>query len=143
MFSTASGTRFYWIISICREDRVAFDDDASDDSSSGNDSDNIIRAISADILSDGESNRCLGLHLPAPQASAPQPRPPLRLPRASDSVVDVKRDDGCKCLRGDCIDNFGGGEVLLTRTINGGLDKEHVIYGLGTLLRVEMQIWLG
>ena len=52
-------------------DEDAFDDDASDDSSSGNDSD-IIRAISADILRDGESNRCLGLHLPAPQARAPQ-----------------------------------------------------------------------
>ena len=44
-------------------DEEEFDDDASDDSSSGNDSD-IVRAISADILRDGESNRCLRLHPP-------------------------------------------------------------------------------
>ena len=41
-------------------DEDSFDDDAS---SSGNDSD-IVRAISADILRDGESNRCLELHPP-------------------------------------------------------------------------------
>ena len=40
-------------------DEDAFDDDASDDSSSGNDSD-IVHAISADILRNGESIRCLG-----------------------------------------------------------------------------------
>ena len=47
----------------------------------------------------------------APQARAPQPRVPRRLP--SDSVVDVKRDNGCKCLIGDCIDNFGGEKFFL------------------------------
>ena len=109
-------------------DEDAFDDDASAYSSSGNDSD-IVRAISADIVMDGESNRCLGLRPRAapsgytrPQASAP----------LSDSVVDVKRDNGCKCLICDFIDNFGRGEVLLTRTINGGLDN--MSYGLGNLL---------
>ena len=48
-------------------EEAAFDDDASDYSSSGNDSD-IVRAISADILRKGESIRCLGLQ----PASAPQ-----------------------------------------------------------------------
>ena len=91
---------------ISSSDEDAFDDDASAYSSSGNDSD-IVRAISADIVMDGESNRCLGSGYTRPQASAP----------LSDSVVDVKRDNGCKCLIGDCIDNFGRGEVLLTRTI--------------------------
>ena len=60
----------------------AFDDDASDYSSSGNDSD-IIRAISADILRNGESIRCLGsgyTRRPTAEASAPQPRAPRRLP---------------------------------------------------------------
>ena len=110
-------------------DEDAFDDDASDDSSSGNDSD-IVRAISADCLRYGESNRCLGLHPPAtPQASAPQPRAPRGLSSDSVSVVDVKQGNGCKCSIGDCIDNFGGGEVLLNRTINGGLDN--MSYGLG------------
>ena len=47
-------------------DEDAFDDDASDDSSSGNDSD-IVRA---DILRNGESIRCLGLH-PPPHRHAP------------------------------------------------------------------------
>ena len=63
-----------------------------------------------------------GYTRPQAQASAP----------LSDSVVDVKsvkRDNGCECLIGDCIDNFGRGEVLLTRTINGGLDN--MSYGLG------------
>ena len=41
-------------------EEAAFDDDASDYSSSGNDSD-IVRAISADILRNGESICCLGL----------------------------------------------------------------------------------
>ena len=55
-------------------DEDAFDDDASDDSSSGNDSD-IVRAISADILRDGESNRCLGLHPPAGERPTAAPAP--------------------------------------------------------------------
>ena len=50
-------------------DEDAFDDDASDDSSSGNDSD-IVHAISADILRNGESIRCLGLH-PPPTGTRP------------------------------------------------------------------------
>ena len=58
-------------------DEDAFDDDASDDSSSGNDSD-IIRAISADILRNGESIRCLGLH-----------PPPHRHRRPADCLVTV------------------------------------------------------
>ena len=106
-------------------DEDAFDDDASDDSSSGNDSD-IVRAISADSLRYGESNRCLGLHPPATPRRR-TPRAPRGLP--SVSVVDVKQGNGCKCSIGDCIDNFGGGELLLTRTINGGLDN--MSYGLG------------
>ena len=55
-------------------DEDSFDDDASDDSSSGNDSD-IVRAISADILRDGESNRCLGLHPPPRRAPHSRARP--------------------------------------------------------------------
>ena len=92
-------------------DEDAFDDNASDDSSSGNDSD-IVHAISADILRNGESIRCLGLH-PPPHRHAPhcRARPADCLP--SDSVVDVKRDNGCKCLIGDCIDNFGGEKFFL------------------------------
>ena len=89
-------------------EEAAFDDDASDYSSSGNDSD-IVRAISADILRNGESIRCLGLQ----PASAPQPRAPRRLPSDSHSVGDAKRDNGCKCLIGDCIDNFGGEKFFL------------------------------
>ena len=85
-------------------EEAAFDDDASDYSSSGNDSD-IVRAISADILRNGESIRCLGLQ----PASAPQPR----APSDSHSVGDAKRDNGCKCLIGDCIDNFGGEKFFL------------------------------
>ena len=87
-------------------EEAAFDDDASDYSSSGNDSD-IVRAISADILRNGESIRCLGLQ----PASAPQP--PRRLPSDSHSDGDAKRDNGCKCLIGDCIDNFGGEKFFL------------------------------
>ena len=105
---------------ISSSDEDAFDDDASAYSSSGNDSD-IVRAISADIVMDGESNRCLG------SGAIPARR---RAPHLV-SVVDVKRDNGCKCLIGDCIDNFGRGEVLLTRTINGGLDN--MSYGLSAL----------
>ena len=60
-------------------EEAAFDDDASDYSSSGNDSD-IVRAISADILRNGESIRCLGLQ----PASAPQPRA-----RPADCLVTV------------------------------------------------------
>ena len=52
-------------------DEDAFDDDASDYSSSGNDSD-IVRAISADILRNGESIRCLH---PPPQATGTGERP--------------------------------------------------------------------
>ena len=91
-------------------EEAAFDDDASDYSSSGNDSD-IVRAISADILRNGELIRCLGLQ----PASAPQPRAPRRLPSDSHthSVGDAKRDNGCKCLIGDCIDNFGGEKFFL------------------------------
>ena len=89
-------------------EEAAFDDDASDYSSSGNDSD-IVRAISADILRNGESIRCLGLQ----PASAPQPRAPRRLPSDSHSVGDAKRDNGCKCLIGDYIDNFGGEKFFL------------------------------
>ena len=89
-------------------EEAAFDDDASDYSSSGNDSD-IVRAISADILRNGESIRCLGLQ----PASAPQPRAPRRLPSDSHSVSDAKRDNGCKCLIGDYIDNFGGEKFFL------------------------------
>ena len=72
-------------------EEAAFDDDASDYSSSGNDSD-IVRAISADILRNGESIRCLGLQ----PASATQPRAPHRvdiLPSDSHSVGDAKRMD--------------------------------------------------
>ena len=89
-------------------EEAAFDDDASDYSSSGNDSD-IVRAISADILRNGESIRCLGLQ----PASAPQPRAPRRLPSDSHSVGDAKRDNGCKCLIGDYIDTFGGEKFFL------------------------------
>ena len=46
-------------------EEAAFDDDASDYSSSGNDSD-IVRAISADILRNSESIRCLGLQPASP-----------------------------------------------------------------------------
>ena len=66
-------------------DEDAFDDNASDDSSSGNDSD-IVHAISADIRRNGESIRCRWrVPMPratpaAPQARAPQPRAPRRLP---------------------------------------------------------------
>ena len=114
-------------------DEDAFDDDASDYSSSGNDSD-IVRAISADILRNGESIRCLGLHPPAPQASAPQPRAPRRLP--SDCVVDVKRDNGCKCLIGDCIDNFGGEKFFLREQLMAVSTTCHMdlATSLGTLL---------
>ena len=63
-------------------DEDAFDDDASDDSSSGNDSD-IVRAISADILRNGESIRCLGLH-PPPHRRAPHSRA-----RPADCLVTV------------------------------------------------------
>ena len=64
-------------------DEDAFDDNASDDSSSGNDSD-IVHAISADIRRNGESIRWR-VPMPratpaAPQARAPQPRAPRRLP---------------------------------------------------------------
>ena len=52
---------------ISSSDEDAFDDDASAYSSSGNDSD-IVRAISADIVMDGESNRCLGLYPPRRRA---------------------------------------------------------------------------
>ena len=48
-----------YVQGISSSDEDAFDDDASAYSSSGNDSD-IVRAISADIVMDGESNRCLG-----------------------------------------------------------------------------------
>ena len=75
----------------------AFDDDASDYSSSGNDSD-IIRAISADILRNGES-----IHSRARPADC----------LVNDSVVDVKRDYGCKCLICDCINHFGGEKFFL------------------------------
>ena len=50
-------------------EEAAFDDDASDYSSSGNDSD-IVRAISADILRNGESIRCLGYSQRAPHSRA-------------------------------------------------------------------------
>ena len=63
-------------------EEAAFDDDASDYSSSGNDSD-IVRAISADILRNGESIRCLGLQ----PASAPQPR--ASRARPADCLVTV------------------------------------------------------
>ena len=63
-------------------DEDAIDDDASDDSSSGNDSD-IVHAISADILRNGESIRCLGLHLP-PHRHAPHSRA-----RLADCLVTV------------------------------------------------------
>ena len=55
---------------ISSSDEDAFDDDASAYSSSGNDSD-IVRAISADIVMDGESNRCLGLYPPAGAGERP------------------------------------------------------------------------
>ena len=61
-------------------EEAAFDDDASDYSSSGNDSD-IVRAISADILRNGESIRCLGLQ----PASAPQAK--FFFPKSSDRVI--------------------------------------------------------
>ena len=91
--------------------RSSSDEDTSDEdeSSSGNDSD-MGRAISANIMG-GE-----GVEPPPPATPAP--------PTASTSGVDVKRNARCKCMRGDYIDNFGGTEVLLTRTINAGLEKE-------------------
>ena len=95
--------------------RSSSGEDASDeeDSSSGNDSD-IGRAISTDIVGDE------GVEL--------QPSATQALPTASTSTsgIDVKRDTGRKCMRGDYIDNFGEGEVVLTRTINAGLDKEQM-----------------
>ena len=107
-------------------EEAAFDDDASDYSSSGNDSD-IVRAISADILRNGESIRCLGLGLQP--ASAPQGTA-ARAPQTAYSVGDAKRDNGCKCLihHRRLHRQFWRGEVL-TRTINGGLDN--MPYGLG------------
>ena len=62
----------------------AFDDDASDDSSSGNDSD-IVRAISADSLRYGESNRCLGLH----PTATPRRRAHHSRARPADCLVTV------------------------------------------------------
>ena len=59
---------------ISSSDEDAFDDDASAYSSSGNYSD-IVRAISADILMDGESNRCLGLYPPRRRAPHSRARP--------------------------------------------------------------------
>ena len=104
-------------------EEAAFDDDASDYSSSGNDSD-IVRAISADILRNGESIRCLGLQ----PARAPQPRAPRRLPSDSHSagtpIGTMDASDDRRLHR-----QFWRGEVLLTRTINGGLDN--MPYGLG------------
>ena len=84
-----------------------------DDSISGNDSD-IGCAISTDIVG------VEGVEPPPPATQAP--------PTASTSTsgVDVKRDAGCKCMRGDYIDNIGEGEVVLTRTINAGLDKQQM-----------------
>ena len=58
---------------------AAFDDDASDYSSSGNDSD-IVRAISADILRNGESIRCLGLQ---PVATASERPTAARAPQTA------------------------------------------------------------
>ena len=67
-------------------DEDAFDYDASDDSSSGNDSD-IVRAISADILRNGESIRCLGLRLhPPPHRHR---RAPHSRARPADCLVTV------------------------------------------------------
>ena len=66
-------------------EEAAFDDDASDYSSSGNDSD-IVRAISADILRNGESIRCLGLGLQP--ASAPQGTA-ARAPQTAYTTVSV------------------------------------------------------
>ena len=113
-------------------EEAAFDDDASDYSSSGNDSD-IVCAISADILRNGESIRCLGLQ----PASAPQPRAPRRLPSDSHSVGDAKRDNhGCKCLIGDCIDNFGGEKFFLREQLMAVSTTCHIMdlaTSLGTL----------
>ena len=61
-------------------EEAAFDDDASDYSSSGNDSD-IVRAISADILRNGESIRCLG--------SGYSQRAPHSRARPADCLVTV------------------------------------------------------
>ena len=44
-------------------------------------------------------------------------------------------------MRGDCIDNFGGAEILLTRTINAGLEKEQM--DLLLLGKVSTFIWRG
>ena len=117
-------------------EEAAFDDDAWDYSSSGNDSD-IVREISADILRNGESIRCLGLQ----PASAPQPHAPRRLPSDSHSVGDAKRDNGCKCLIYDrrLHRQFWRGEVLLTRTINGDLDN--MPYGLGNFTWTLSLAW--
>ena len=100
------------------------DYDGTDDSSSANDSD-IGRAISADIVGDGVVEQPLQ---PRPGSDTPA-RPTASTSSDSHSgvdVVDVKRDAGCKCSGGECIDRFGRGDILLTRTINAGLDKEQL-----------------